>query len=63
MSYKDIEFDSSDKVCCSCGIKLEEGESPWNVSYDPEYKVNVWGGDTYEFKGSLCQSCAESLSE
>lgn len=62
MKYKDIEFMKSDTCCCNCGEELEGEDSPWVVSFDPMYKVNMWGGDTYEFRGHLCQKCVLKMA-
>lgn len=34
---------------------------PWSICYDPEWKRNTWGGETHEYRGWLCQACAERL--
>jgi len=61
--YKNLEFFTHESRCCNCGNKLKDGDSPWVVAYDPEYKDNVLGGDTYEFQGHLCQECAEGMAK
>jgi hypothetical protein len=62
----DVEPDS---VCLWCKqpmpapspYKSQGARSPWSVCFDPSYRENVWGGDTHEIKGYLCQDCAETL--
>lgn len=47
--------------CIICSKVLTNRETPWTLCYDPAYKRNVWGGDTYEVKGELCPMCATHL--
>ena len=60
-SYKDIKTDFSMSICKLCKKKLLNNSSPWSLCYDPQYKINIWGGDTHEYRGILCQECAEKL--
>ena len=46
--------------CCVCHDHIEDF-CPWSICYDPEVKRNIWGGDTHEYKGYFCQSCAQKI--
>lgn len=49
--------------CILCHNDLPDGDSPWSICYDPEWKRNVWGGDTHEYIAMLCESCAKEIIE
>ena len=46
-------------ICAICGIPVVD--HGWGVYFDPEYKRNVWGGDTFESRGLLCAACVNTL--
>ena len=58
--YRDIEREREDR-CVVCRNKLEDGDSPWSICFDPEWKRNCWGGDSHEYRALLCQGCAENM--
>ncbi len=60
--YSNLPSAPSMDVCCQCNAPLHGGDSPWSVCFDPCYKSNVWGGDTHEVCGLLCQKCAASVT-
>lgn len=60
LEWTDYALEPDMHTCCSCGAKFDY-LSPWSVCYDPEYKRNVWGGDTHLMRGYLCQACAKKL--
>ncbi len=48
--------------CLICDkIITDESGSPYSVCYDSKYKVNVWGGDSHEYVGYLCEECGAKL--
>lgn len=46
--------------CVICKREVPEN-NPFGIYYDPEAEYNVWGGDTYETLGALCEECVENL--
>ena len=59
--YKDIEGNYDSGRCAMCSCKLKCGDSPWSICFDPEWRHNCWGGDSHQYRGRLCQACAEEL--
>ena len=48
--------------CALCDCELPAKGSGWGVYFDPEFRTNIWGGDTYQDKAYLCQDCGEQLA-
>lgn len=61
MMYKDLPEVMKTDRCSLCDSVLDDGDSPWSICYDPLLKLNIWGGDTHEYRAFLCQECAEKL--
>jgi hypothetical protein len=45
--------------CLVCGEKLTD--SALSICFDPQWKHNVWGGDTHETISYLHETCIEKL--
>lgn len=53
-----------DELCTVCGsfiFNKDVGE--YTICYDPEWKRNIWGGDTHKEIGLICRDCGEKLRE
>lgn len=59
--YKHIKVNYKSDRCVKCSCKLDDGNSPWSICFDPEWIHNCWGGDTHKYCGLLCQACAENI--
>lgn len=46
--------------CLLCGEEIKGG-SPYSVCYDPHHEGNVWGGDTHEYIGYICEKCGRKI--
>lgn len=42
--------------CAICGEPSND-TGKFTVCHDPEFAANVWGGDTHEVIGHVCQKC------
>ncbi len=48
--------------CLICDkVITDKSGSPYSVSYDYVYMHNVWGGDSHEYIGYLCEECGAKL--
>ena len=48
--------------CLICGKKIPD-DSPYSVCFDPDYKRNVWGGDSHQYIGLLCEEDGLKLNK
>ena len=49
--------------CLFCKKTLNDKHTAYSVCYDPCWKENVWGGDSHQYIGYLCDECGEEMSE
>lgn len=49
-------------VCLLCDAEVDYSCS-FSVCDDPEHLANVWGGDTHEYVGYLCDECGEMFQK
>jgi hypothetical protein len=61
INFADVRVGELKKTCTRCDAALADWRSPWTICYDPMWENNVWGGDSHEYRGFLCQKCAEDL--
>jgi hypothetical protein len=47
--------------CLICHRNIKDG--PYCVCYDPDWKINVWGGDSHRYVGYLCNKCGKKLQK
>ncbi len=47
--------------CFFCRGRVDERlGTPYSICYDPEWRVNIWGGDTHRYLAYICEACALS---
>lgn len=51
----------ADKSCLLCDVPLPAEGTRWSVCEDAAFESNVWGGDSHEYVGYLCDECGERL--
>lgn len=47
--------------CLICGKEVSKNGTPYTVCKDEFYKHNVWGGDSHEIIGYVCEDCFKKL--
>jgi hypothetical protein len=45
--------------CFICHKRISN--SSWSVCYDPEYKHNVWGGDSHQYVSYIHDKCVKKI--
>jgi len=53
--------DANDGIESSAGSPHPSAFSPYSICYDLSYKTNVWGGDSHEYVGYICEECGAKL--